>query len=53
MNNTYIITFMVGEDLTTHSVTAANPQEAASKVGTQVIGITVPGYKVVKDDDHE
>ena len=53
MKSTYIITFLVGDVLTTHTVTAENPEEAAKKVGTQVIGITVPGYKVVKDDDHE
>ena len=53
MKNTYIITFPVGGNLTTHTVTAANPEEAAKQVGTQIIGITIPGYKVVKDGDHE
>ena len=48
MNNTYIVTFLVGGELTEHQVTASNPQEAAGKVGTQVIGITQTGYKVVK-----
>jgi len=48
MNNTYIVTFLVGGELTEHLVTAADPQEAASKVGSQVIGITQTGYKIVK-----
>jgi len=48
----YTIYFVIGGDMTTWNISASSPQKALEKVGGNVIGVSAPGYKIVKDEDY-
>jgi len=38
--------------MTTWNIISSSPKKALKKVGGNVIGVTAPGYKIVKDEDY-